>query len=140
MFTKTVEHDIMQCAGACALMNNTCNAMHFEASNNTCSLAEVGEKLWNILIIILKMATFDFNWILAFRNAQSKSPNYLIPKLKQLYSYHTFTICFAVDSTWGTTRGGSISGIHGNSSVKISGKLVKKWFCLMMCMMWKGLI
>ena len=53
MFTKTVEHDIMQCAGACALMNNTCNAMHFEASNNTCTLAEVGEKLLNILIIIL---------------------------------------------------------------------------------------
>ena len=35
------EPGIIQCAGTCRMMKDTCNAVHFETSNNTCSLAEV---------------------------------------------------------------------------------------------------
>ncbi|XP_023338529.1 influenza virus NS1A-binding protein homolog isoform X2 [Eurytemora carolleeae] len=38
---QIVKHDVKQCAGACAVLKDTCNAVHFEASNNTCSLAEI---------------------------------------------------------------------------------------------------
>ena len=36
------------------MMKDTCNALHFETSNNTCSLAEVGTKLYNTLALELR--------------------------------------------------------------------------------------
>ena len=41
LFTKIVESSMIECSGTCARMKDTCNAVHFEASNNTCSLAQV---------------------------------------------------------------------------------------------------
>ncbi|XP_023324754.1 uncharacterized protein LOC111698612 isoform X2 [Eurytemora carolleeae] len=38
---QIVESSIIECSGACARMKDTCNAVHFEASNNTCSFAQL---------------------------------------------------------------------------------------------------
>ena len=51
MFPKIRKHDTIQCAEACTVIMDPYNAIHFESSNNTCSLAEVGGILYYILVI-----------------------------------------------------------------------------------------
>ena len=63
---KIKEPGIIQCAGACRMMKDTCNAVHFETSNNTCSLAEVKMDIFGVFFQFICLSLLVLNHSFCF--------------------------------------------------------------------------